>query len=627
MFTEAFLDTRFAALPRLVRSATNPSITIADVRVFMDDLLQADPALFDCALQFLSRAGHGFVLVRQSGGPTPDTRSWPRWPLKRLFATRRASLITNPISGQRALAMPFSIRTERHVVIAPLSLETFDATRQAFLDVLQSACVPARTATLADERVPRFMWLGTNALLVERIAALLKRRGWPLLSAPTFAHALLMLEQDRADVVLLDARSLNSELPALRAVRHAAKIGDAPIVYFVDTPSGAEVQTLVDCILSPDAAEGELLRALKTSAAQVSRTRSNALHASVERIERELRTCNDFPELAQTCAEAALLLGADAVSVMLADPVGGVHAAHVPFQTVLGDHWPTPFLTGETISQTRVEDTFFEQAFDDVDYANRVRRLHAVSAAALPIANGPHIVGSLLAFSLRLPMFQPEFDAFADLCERTGRIASMLLEPRMHGKPWERAVAGDAIVEAFEGRHARSSIYVRGEQDRIAVVMLEPQDERRARAIAERLLGERRPDLREFVRSCKEDAHGILLGVVEDGVRLHFACEGVPFPLRVPLSGPVPSTRFAASCESGAIQLDAQSLTLMYGGEFASQIATADLVGAVQRGLRFSRATLARSIPGLGTSAQKLAFVCITMLSSDVDLPHRPALL
>jgi hypothetical protein len=97
-------------------------------------------------------------------------------------------------------------------------------------------------------------------------------------------------------------------------------------------------------------------------------------------------------------------------------------------------------------------------------------------------------------------------------------------------------------------------------------------------------------------------------------------------PLRVPISGPVAATRHARSCETGTIQLDSQSMTLIYSTDFASQIATGDLVGAVQRGLRSSRATLARSLPGLAERARKIAFACITMLSSDVDSPRPPAL-
>lgn len=625
MSAEAFLDARFAALPLLIRHATNPNTTKADVRRFMEDLLQADPALFDGALQFLSREGHGFVLVRHTGGPVHTPRSWSRWPLKRLFATRRPSLITNPETREQALAVPFALADERHVVVAPLSSAP-DAAQQTFLDALQSLSISPAAAGSPNERIPRFVWFGRDETLADRINLLLRRRGWVFSSAPTFGHALLMLEQDQVDVAILDSRALNDNLSALRSLRHAAKIGDAPIVYVVDPPVESEVRTLVDRVLPLNPSDGELLSALKSSATQVSAMRSQALRATVERIGERLRACGDFAELAETCAAAALLLGADAVSVMLADPAGSVYACHLPFQTILGDHWPTPFMTGEMITATRADQTFFDQAFDDAEYAKRVRELHPLSGAALPIANGPQIVGSLLAFSTRQPLFQPEFDALVDLCERTGHAAVLLREPRLAHGPWHRAVLGQAVVDLFEGQNARASIAVRFDEARAAIVLLEREDASFAGILAERLMLEPEANLSALLAQVKGELRGMLLAVANEDRVLRFACEGVPMPVRVPLSGPVPATRYALACESGAFALDAQSAVLLYSAEFAAQIATGDLVGAVQRGLRSSRATLARSLPMLASKARKIAFACITMLSSDVDSPRPSAL-
>lgn len=626
MSTEALLDARFAALPRLIRDATNPNITSADIRGFMHNLLQADAALFDGALQFLSREGHGFVLLRHTGGPVQSPRTWSRWPLKRLFATRRPSLITNPDTNQQALAFPFAIANERHVIVAPISVSVLDAAQQTFVDTLQSVSLSAASASVRSERIPRFVWLGGDQELAQRIDELLKRRCWPLFTAPTFGHALLLLEEDRVDVALLDSRALSDELSSLRALRHAAKIGNAPIVYFADALPSSEVQTLVDYVLAASATENELLRILKSSAAHVASTRNQALRASVERIDERLRLCTDFAELAEKCATAALMLGADAVSVMLADPAGSVYAAHLPFQTILSDHWPTPFVTGEAIVKTRADETFFEQAFDDGDYATRLSQLHAISAAALPIPSGSQIVGSLLAFATRQPLFQPEFDALIDLCERTGRATSLLRQPHLSRGPWQHAVLGEAVVDVFAGPTSRASICVRSDERTLAIVIVEREDDVRAGELAEKLLAEPRCDLRELLLQIKDDVRGALLAAVTDSDHLRFVCDGLPVPLRVPLSGPVAATRSPYACESGTIDLDAQSMTLIYSSDFASQIPTGDLVGAVQRGLRSSRATLARSLPSLAPSARKISFACVTMLSSDVDSQGPPAI-
>jgi hypothetical protein len=626
MSSEAVLDARFAALPRLIRAATNPHVTTADVRKFMQELLQADPALFQGALQFLSREGHGFVLLRHIGGPVEDARSWPRWPLKRLFSVRRASLITNPANERRALAIPFNVGTERHVVVAPLSEETFDSAQQTFLDTLQSVTTSSSVVPPVGERVPRFVWLGTNHALALRISAVARRRGWSLVTAPTLGHALIMLEHDRVDIALLDADALSSGLSSLRALRHAAKIGDAPIVYFNDAQCDPEIQTLIDFNVPVDADEAHILRVLKAATSLVSGMRTQALRASVERMEHQLRSCTDYAELADACAQAALLLGADAASVMLSDDSGCVYAAHLPFQTLLGDHWPTPFMTGETIAHTHAGDAFFDAAFDDREYGRRVRELHPVSAAVMPITNGSHITGTLLALSTRQLLFQPEFDALQELCDRTGMLASALGGPRARSGPWQRAVASDAMAEAFEGARSRCSVCVRSAGEKIAIVMLEREDARRAGEVTEQLLSQSQPDLRALATACKTDGFGVLLALVDEGQQLYFACDGLPVPLRIPLSGPVPLSRRAESCEVGTFVLDPLSLTFLYSNEFAAQVPTAQAVGAIQRGLRVSRATLARSLPGLGTSAQKLAFTCITTLSSAVDLPRQPAL-
>lgn len=621
---EAVLDPRFAALPRLIREASQPKTTDAEVRRFVDELLQADPALFRGALHFLSREGHGFVLVRRTGEPMDDERSWLRWPLRRLFAHRRPSLITNPVSGRRGLAIPFCVQDERYVVVAPLRQKALDAAKQTFLSALQSIVSAPPLAGAHSERVPRFVWLGTRGALFESLQGIARSRGWPLVHAPTFGHALVMLEDDRVDVALLEAGALKHEIASLRALRHAAKIADAPIVYFCDGECDAEIQTLIDYQLPAHPDEGDLLRALKNSAADISRMRAQGLRARVARLEDLLYRCADLAELAEQCARAALTLGADAASVMLADRNGGVYAAHLPVETMLGDHWPTPFMTGETIAQTYVNDLFYEEAFDERNFAARVRDLHPISAAALPIATPPQIVGTVLAISRQRPMFQPEFDALRELCECTGRVASTLREPRAAG-PWHRAMLGEAMIEVFQGSKAGSSLCVRADGGRAAIVMLERQDNRRAAAIAKRLLIEPNADLRDLLPLFKEDARGIFIGIVEDGDRLRFACEGVPVPLRVPLSGPVAAHRPPSSLQAGTIALDDQSLALVHSSEFAQQVHTAELVGAVQRGLRTSRATLARSLPRLGTRVQHLAFACITMLSS-VD-SRRPSAL
>ncbi|HLI97775.1 MAG TPA: GAF domain-containing protein [Candidatus Baltobacteraceae bacterium] len=624
MSEEAVLDARFAALPRLFRDATNPNATAADVRRFMDELICADPALFCCALQFLSREGQGFVLVHAIGDPDPDARSWPRWPLRRLFASRRASLITNPVSERHALAVPFMIGSERHVAVAPLREQDCNPSQQAFLDTLQSVTMPSARVAAASERIPRFAWLGAHARLGERLGSLARRRAWPLVCVPTFGNVLVMLEQDQIDVVLLEARALQAEFSSLRALRHAAKIGDAPIVYFIDRDPGPEIRTLVDCCLPTNSDEAELLRALKASAALVFRTRKRALHANVQRMEHRLRCCSDLPELAQSCAEAALLLGADAASVMLADELGGVHAAHAPINTVLGDHWPTPFMTGEVITRTHATDVFFEEAFDNAEYARHLRTLDPVSAAALPIATGTDIVGSLVAFSTIQPMFQPEFDALSELCARTARIVSSLREPRRSTR-WRDATLGESRVEAFEGQKARASVCVRSDDENVAIVILERENDRRAAALAELLLLAPQANLHEAMRQCKEDARGMLLAVMGSD-DLRFAVEGLPLPLRVPVSGPVPAARRIDSCETGTIPVDGPAAILLCSNEFAAQIATAQLVGAVQHALRNNRAGVARSLPGLGPSAQRLAFVCVTTLSSGVELPRPSAL-
>lgn len=74
MSTEAFLDARFAALPLLIRHATNPNMSKADVRRFMEDLLQADPALGSQPVKLVALDA---APLRSSRTPRPANRPSP----------------------------------------------------------------------------------------------------------------------------------------------------------------------------------------------------------------------------------------------------------------------------------------------------------------------------------------------------------------------------------------------------------------------------------------------------------------------------------------------------------------------------------------------------------------------
>lgn len=138
MSAEAVLDSHLAALPRLLESLTAAHTGKAEVCGVVGVLLESDPSLFGGALLFKSVEGHGFVFVHHEGGPFAAPRTWLRWPLRRLFATRRPRIIGNPITGELALTVPLNAGMQRFVVIAPLAVSQPDAARQAFLQILQS---------------------------------------------------------------------------------------------------------------------------------------------------------------------------------------------------------------------------------------------------------------------------------------------------------------------------------------------------------------------------------------------------------------------------------------------------------------------------------------------------------
>lgn len=624
MSAEELLDRRFAALPGLLRNATNQNISRDRVRRFMDELRQADETLFTAALLFLSRDGRGFVLVHESGGSLENPRHWLRWPLGRLFVTRHACIITNPVTGDQALAVPIGGLAERYVIVAPLSSRPLRPEQQIFLDVLQNVSIPSRVRAAGSERTPRFVWFGADEDLRKRLSSIASRRGWPLKIAPTFGHVLLALERDQADVALLDAAALKEPLNMLRALRHAAKIGDAPIVLFGAGDPGPEVRTLSDQCLPVAANDAQLVSALKSSAQLVSGMRRIALQSDLDRMDVELRRARDAHELAQACAEAALALGADIVSVMLVDKNGVVHSAHRPSEHVLGDRWPAAFVTGESIMQTRVEDTFFEEAFDDDEYAQRIREIEPVSAAVMPIGEGTQIVGTLVALSTRRSLFEPEFEAFTELCERTARVLPTLREPASGATPWREMTAAESILELYQGPKASASIYAACAGEVAAIVALDSGEKRQAARIATALLADPDADLEAKLHEEQGDLGGLLLAIVRDG-RLEYACKGFPVPLRIPLSGPVPAFRIAERCETGTIDLHPPCMTLLYSMDFALQVETAQLVAAVQREMRNSRTNIARMLPELAEKRQRLTFASIMMRTSAADAQRHPA--
>jgi hypothetical protein len=619
MSSEAFLDSRFAALPQLLRDATNPERKPADVCRFKDALVQTDVSLFAGALHFMSREGNSFVLLHDNGGAFLEPRGWARWPLRRLFAAHRCSLITNPISRQRALAVPFEFHRERHVVVAPLGTEP-DTAQTVFLDVLQSIVLPTARENRSD-RTPRFVWFGSDRDIGERLQRLTEQRRWPLYSAPTFGHLMLMLEQDAADIALIHGAALREPLNKLRTIRHAAKIGNAPIVYFTGEKIDEELAVLTDYQVGAGATDAQLLKILKSAARALGVTRTKALAAIVRRMEPELQACTTIADLAQTCARCAVILGFDRICVLLHDENGIVHSAHVPDDGVLTDEWPTPFISGERIAYARASERFFEEAFDDRQYARRVSVLAPLSAAAMPIADGVDILGTLTAFSLQQQAFDPEFGALANLCEQTGRACARLRRTADEPKNASQLRIGECTVDVYNGPTSSTPISVACDGNRAAIVAIDDENEKRATRLARDLL-EKRTDLHSAALDYANG--GVLLALFEDGA-LSYACAGMPLPLRVPSAGPVPALSYAGRLQRGTIESQPDSTILFVSNELALRVETAEIVRAVQHELRRGRESVASAVSELPRNRKKVSFAAITRRSNAVRAPRQPA--
>jgi hypothetical protein len=598
----------------------------------MRALLDSDPMLFAGALLFSSREGLGFVLL-QDDGEVEDPRTWLRWPLRRLFTVRHACIITNPSDSRRALALPLIASRHRYVIVAALRTDNLDQAQSAFLEALQSITIRLPSRAVANETIPRFAWFGEDQRLAERLCRIAATRGWELQAVRSFGHALMLLESDAVDVALVDDAAIKEPLYALRAMRHAARVGDAPILYFSLDDPGTEVRALVDDCIATNAADGELVKALKGSAQLIPRTRSRALHARVRRIDENLRSCKNYDELARACANAAVVLGGDAVSVMLADEMGFIHSAHIAQRgDVFEDRWPTPFVTGEAVMHTHAGERFFEDVFDDAVYARRVRELRPISGAAIPISDGAEIIGTLLAFSTGRAMFAPEFDALSEMAERTGRAFAALRSTSNANGAWQRIALRDAFVDVYRGSRAHALIRVDAQDGAVGIVALEAQGEA-AVTFADWLLrqvldkashDEPAAELYDLLRQAHDGMGGMLLAVLGADDRLTYACSGLPPPIHVPLSGPVPAIAPARMGKAGTLVPEQRSLTLICSNELAEQIETARLVSAVQRGLRGGGMSVAHVLPELSRSEKTLAFASIVMLTSDVDLPHPP---
>jgi hypothetical protein len=431
---ESELDPRFAQLPELIRCATGPALTVADVRRFSELLLKADGEMFAGTLLFYSRDGRGFVLVGEVGASGNAPREWSRWPLRRLFVGRRPCVITRSFDCARALAVPLKLSAGGYyAVVAPIEIPRLEFAQMTFLEILESLFIGMddrnesfRTSTdrigiQYSAAAPVIAWFGGKNALYQEVLRVSVAHGWQLDIAPTLGHVVKRLEQRDLDVLVIDGTALRYGIETLRMLQRASRSFVVPVLYVNGRDTTSELKALVDdCIATPLVLE-DVFKSLKRLVSIAPSRRADGLRSSVEEFSASFRTCKNSAALAQEIAVAAIAIGAEWASVSIVDQLGAVYNAEEPRGTIrLMQGLPSTFLSGDTVMRSPVEADFFNEVIDDSRTRQRLETLAPRSAIALPLAESGRIIGTMLAFSITRLMSEAHYQAMLDL----GRLAS-----------------------------------------------------------------------------------------------------------------------------------------------------------------------------------------------------------
>lgn len=660
-FAESECDSRLLQLPEIVRLATKTDSSITDIRRFIEYLIDLRPALFSGAKLFVSRRGHRFVLVRETGTPDGTSRTWARWPLHRLFVNRRACVIRSPAGNLQALAVPFDVApAQRYVVIATLRCSPeLTAAERVFMGCLEGLLLPLkppqepvrvfaldsiRTEPLAS--APTFLWYGSSGALRDRMQEILLQRGWDLRCVSTLAEVLQAVERGAVDIVMLDGSIAGDPARILRALRLVAGQLDVPLLFFDRRQPTPEIEALIEQYLPPDAGKDRILRAIKEVIRLVPERRAEALRGAAAGFSGALQNVADCTELARLLAVGATELAGDFASVTLIDNAGNMYAAESPSrQEPLLDRIPLTLLSGYAVMRSRIDSEFFREVTDDPAAQQRLESFGALSGATIPIADGGRIVGSLVVLSSTRRMYEPECEALLQLADigarafsevQTRMLRSQAVANDTYEPLWEQLSSGECELNAYRGPRARTWIRIAAlDASRVGITAVSGRDVEASFETAEAALQELATVVHHWddvadavdatVAAFDDGSRGIFAGIVSiDSSRLTFSAARFPAPVQIASKGPAPALSVSERRHRGTISIRPRSVTLIYDVDMHDSVDSAKVVQAVQGKLRIGAGNAVQPLPKLANDPYRVAFCSIMKRMFGAERPGSP---
>lgn len=337
--------------------------------------------------------GAAFIVVRGREF-TAGSRTWMRWPLRRLFARMQPSRITNPCAlTQHALAIPFAYDTERYVVLASLTKRARDPDCGRFFGILERMTVPGveRVAPESGDipvtpMEPIIAGFGLCEPLYERVDETLRRRGWTIENLRPFCDLWSRLQQATPDIIALDLDEIESPLTATLSIHRAADSAALRIVGFGDKRlSQYGSDAVIDRLLPHDADRETIFRVFKDLARDASMFRRTHVRDADVAAKRQAQSSLTPFELAGFAARRASEIMHGWAYCVLFSQSGTVYRAEEPaLSTPVFSTIPKSFL-GEAFFDVRVGDHFLTEVTDDAAERMALMALRPLSGATLPI--------------------------------------------------------------------------------------------------------------------------------------------------------------------------------------------------------------------------------------------------
>ncbi len=334
------------------------------------------------------------------------------------------------------MAIPFSYKSDRWVVIAPLAESVRMPAVNDFFEALEKVTIPTPVPPAEQYRFPytlmepSILSFGLDDEVHHSLVSGLAQRGWPLERASNFGElSQRVLQKDVPDIIVVDVARLSDPISAVASIHRIVNCSTLRILAFCpgDFPSW-QSRSLIDRCLPYDAPSEAIFKAVKELTLEAGRLRS-------ARIEMERLLVRDAAVSAQNPKELVDFASEKAAAIMqgwgccfLLDEQGTVFRSEFPAgRPPVVTSIPKNFLSGASFFSAGCEDGFFEKVSDVASERDAFLAMAPSSAAAVALvdASGLHR-GVLIACSIGRQAAATAFEAIDGLgqtiVERFGEL-------------------------------------------------------------------------------------------------------------------------------------------------------------------------------------------------------------